>query len=339
MVSIVPYKNNLISNLTNNNRLPSEIVSLICKIGDIMSYFVVVNEKKWFSINDINTKKEIKRFYMKPLDNIMKMSVSKCGKYIVGSDETRVCIYYLNTFELIKTINVDFDPIYDEERDGGFRFFGSESNGEPEHTFTVNNELLVTCNNQIKTYNLDINLQWVEKNIYQIPNESKIVKITANQGNNMFACGDLNGDIYIFNDDTQELLHEITTRKLLIRSDHFPEITSIAFNQNIIVVSSVGRNNIVVDLNTMNKQKIEEPSMDYPGSYFSIKNYLLTPCNKMFIGTFNNYTFIWDVNSGKVIKKLDVNIENNDNCMFTPDGNKLVSYGWRTDLQVFDKIW
>jgi len=84
----------------------------------------------------------------------------------------------------------------------------------------------------------------------------------------------------------------------------------------------------------MNIIKIQQP-MRVP--YFTIKNYMLTPCNTKFIGTYNNRTFVWDAITGKVIKELNMILEND--CIFTTDGKKIVSNGWKTyqpGLRVFD---
>ncbi len=335
MVSIVPYDNNLLSNL----KLPVELVSNIVKLGDISSHIVIANHKTRIVIYDINTLEVIKKIFINDINKIINMSVSKCGKYVVCSNETKVCILNLKTSELVNIIEVEFDPIYDEQRDGKFRIVGSYygNNGEPVHTFNSNNELLIACNAQIKSYyyNND-NLRFVEKDTYQIPYDTHIVCISANPSNNMFACGDLSGNVYIFNStEGNNPIHTVTTRQALMRSDHYPEITSIAFNQNILVVSSVGTNNIIVDVNTMNIIKIEKPQIQYSGSGFTVKNYILSPCNTKFIGTYNNITFMWDAITGKIIKQFK-NMLLENNCSFTPDGAKIVSNGWRFDIIVYN---
>jgi WD40 repeat protein len=336
MVSIVPYENKRLTDL----KLPSELISLIVKFGDISSYIIIAKDETCINMYDMTTLKLIKTIPSHPLDKIINMSVSKCGNYVVGSNETNVCIWNIKTSKVVRTIDVSFNAIYDEERDGEFRFYGNyyNFNGEPVHTFTSNNELLVACNSQIKSYYYNSeNKNWLDKDTYTIPYETKITCITANKSENKFACGDLGGEVFIYNIDNQELLHEITTRERLMRSDHYPEITSIAFNQNIIVISSVGTNNKIVDLTTMKNIKIEQPQMDYGGAYFTLKNYMLTLCNTKFIGTYNNRTFVWNVITGKVIKQLDIVLEND--CIMTLDGNKFVSYGWekwKSGLRVFD---
>jgi WD40 repeat protein len=337
MVSIVPYDNNLLSNLN----LPVELVSNIVKLGDISSHVVIVNHKTRIVIYDINTLEIIKSININNINKIINMSVSKCGNYVVGSNETNVCIWNLKSSELVQVIEVDFDPIYDEQRDGKFRIVGSYygNNGEPVHTFNSNNELLIACNYQIKSYhlqNIDENPRFVESATFKIPYETKIVCISANPSNNMFACGDLGGNVYIFNSNEghQQPIHTFTTRQALMRSDHYPEITSIAFNRNILVVSSVGTNNILVDLNTMNIIKIEKPQIEYSGSTFNVKNYMLMPCNTKFIGTYNNITFMWNAITGKVIKKLNMRLEND--CAMTPDGTKFATNGWHYDFRLFN---
>ena len=336
MVSIVPYDNNLLKNL----KLPYEIISMIVKLGDISPYIIIAKDETSINIYDINTLKFIKKILSHPLDKIINMSVSKCGNYVVGSNETQVCIWNLQTSELVHTIDVNFHAIYDEERDGPFRFYGNyyNFNGEPVHTFTSNNELLVACNSQIKSYYYNSeNKNWVDKDTYTLPYETKITVITANKSDNTFACGDLGGNVFIYSMDNQELLHEITTREALMRSDHYPEITSIAFNKNIIVISSVGTNNLLVDLTTMNIIKIEQPPREFGSAFFTLQNYMLTLCNTKFIGTYNQKTYMWDAITGKVIKQLDFVLE--DDCNITPDGTKIVSNGWQkwqSGLRVFE---
>jgi hypothetical protein len=235
MVSIVPYDNNLLNNLN----LPAELVINIVKLGDISSHVVIVNHKTRIVIYDINTLEIIKTININNINKIINMSVSKCGNYVVGSNETNVCIWNLKTSELVQVIDVEFDPIYDEQRDGKFRIVGSYygNNGEPVHTFNANNELLIACNSQIKSYhlqNVNENPRFVESATFQIPYETKIVCISTNPSNNMFACGDLGGNVHIFNStEGNQPIHTFTTRQALMRSDHYPEMTSIAFNQNI----------------------------------------------------------------------------------------------------------
>ncbi len=74
----------------------------------------------------------------------------------------------------------------------------------------------------------------------------------------------------------------------------------------------------------MVKTKIEEPYIPYSGSYFKVKNYLISPCLTKFIGTFWNNTFMWDIN-GKIIKHLDFILDKYS--IFSPKGTKLVSVG------------
>jgi WD40 repeat protein len=200
---------------------------------------------------------------------------------------------------------------------------GSEGNGEPIHTFTSNNDLLVACGYKIQLFSLESN-KWVKKYEYELPRKSFIVCITANLSNEMFSCGDLSGDVYIYNNTTKELVHTFTTRVLLMRTDHHPEITSLAFNEHLLVVSSIGDNNLILDLNTMVKKKIEKPYIQYSGSYLKVKNYLICPCLTKFIGTFCNRTFMWDIN-GDIIRQLDFTLEKY--CIFSPKGTKLVSIG------------
>jgi hypothetical protein len=300
--------------------------------ADICSH-IIVNKYDCIEVYDFYSHELIKTINIQPLSILYNMSVSKCYKYIIGSDESQLCIWNIEDSTLIQNISVEFNPIYNPERDGPNRFIGSQTNGEPIHTFTIDNKLLVASYNKIKKYINLYNL-WMEETIYELTSESHIVCISANVSNaNMFACGDIHGDIYIFNDS--QMIYSFTTRVLMMRSDHLPEITSIAFNNNILVVSSIGTNNILLNLETMTRIRIEEPVLEYRYSYFNIKNYLITPCMKYFIGTFNNKSYMWDALTGKIIKELPVLLED---ITYTPQCVNIVSYGNKYGIRVYNRI-
>ncbi len=327
MVSLVPYENNQINRLS----LPNEIKSIISDYADLSNEVAVVMGMFSICIYDINSKKLIKRINSFQMHH---MSVSRCYNFVAASDETRVCIWNLKTSELLETIYIEFNPIYDKERDGQHCMVRSLRNGEPVHTFTNNNELLIANKNQIKSYYYD-GTTWNEKKSYEIPHVSHIVCIASHPSQNVFACGTLNGDVYIFNNDS--IIHIFTTRQLLMRSDNYPEISNLAFNDNILFVSCMGRNSLLFNINTTEKIRVEQPVVEIPGSYFNIINFMLLPCKTKFIGTFNGYTFIWDAITGKPIKQLNLrNLVRNS--ALTSDGTKIISYGVFHDCLIVENI-
>jgi WD40 repeat protein len=327
MAAVIPIDETVFG----NTPLPLELVKKIMKLADPCSHIITKNFRgNGICIYNFNILKIVRT-----IGNIkiLHLSVSKCKKYIVGSNETSVNIWHLRNLDFFQSIDVEFEPIYDPVRDGNFRTIGSEGNGEPVHTFTIDNKLLVACGSKIRSFYLNNNV-WIEEHYYNLPgNKKTIVCITSNLSNNMFACGDLSGDVYIFDINTKTTI-SFTTRVALMRSDHYPEITSLAFNNNKLIVSSIGTNNLLYDMNTNTLIKIEQPPMQFYGSYFNVNNYMFTPCFTKFIGTFHTGTFMWDATTGKVIKKLNMFLQTE--CSFTPFATKIVTNGRRNGLEVFD---
>ncbi len=322
MVSIIPMDPSKI-----NTDMPLELLAPIISKANMYSY-IIKKRNNFIDIYDFYTLelvKVIETFY------IHHLSVSKCGKFIVCSNETIVRIFKLDDSSIVQDITVNFVPIYDEKRDGNLRLTKSEGNGEPIHTFTVNNDLLIACGNSIIKYSLDIN-RWNKVHTYVLPDDLIIVKITSNLTTNTFACGTLGGSVYVFDMNINHLIYDFTTVFGLIRSDGFPEIVSIAFNKNVLVASSMGGNNILLDLNTNTQKIVKGPPFIRSGNSFSIKNYLLTPCCTKFIGYSMLYrtTCMWDALTGEFIKTLDINMDQQD-CIFA--GSKLIScYGERISI-------
>ena len=52
----------------------------------------------------------------------------------------------------------------------------------------------------------------------------------------------------------------------------------------------------------------------------------MTPCVTKFIGysVFHKRVYMWDVNNGEIIKELNIEM-NHTECVFSPQGTKLVS--------------
>lgn len=320
MVSIIPFDCSKL-----NTRMSLDICKVILTHADICSY-IIIKKYDRIEIYDFHSYELINTINIEPLTNLHNMSVSKCYKYIIGSDESHLCIWNIEDFSLIQTIDIKFKPIFDTDE-----HINSNTNGEAVHTFTINNKLLVANYNKIKQYSNTSGI-WIKETNYKINYEHHIVCITTNISNeNMFACGTIYGDVFIFNNST--MVYSFTTCLPLMRSDHLPEITSIAFNKNILVVSSIGKNNLLLNMDTMSITKIEEPILDYPFCYFTIDNYLITPCMKYFIGTFNSKSYMWDTLTGKIIKELPIILET---ISYTPEYTKIVSYGEKYNIRVVD---
>jgi WD40 repeat protein len=321
MTFIVPFKENTFI----NGNLPVEIINIIMNIGDIAQY-IIIKDLNAIKIIDYNSHMLIRTI---PMLNLLHVSVSNCGNYVVGSDESRICIWNIEDGVLIQEIQAEYIHDVDEENMGYYRH---SNHGEPVHTFTVDNNLLIASGHKVKLFNL-VNNIWIELDTFEIPNvNSVIVNITANRNTNMFACGDLCGDVYIYDYNTHTLIHNFTTRRGLLRSDHAPSITSIAFNNNILVVSSVGRNNILFNLSTMEGIQVEKPDEPYSGPYFIVENYMFTPDMTKIIGTFNNRTYIWDATTGRLIKKSRFTIFNT--CSFSPQNQFIISYNMHSEISV-----
>ncbi len=331
MTSIIPYDERLI---VENTRLPIELARHVIAIDDLCSY-VITQGDTCIRIHDFYTREIIRTF---PTFELLHISVSKLINgitYIIGSNTTRICIWSFTTIEIINVIT-EIEPEYIPEEDVHF-YTRMSNSGETTHTFTSNNNLLIANGNKIKVFVLEKNIWVNNKTIELADSDSVIACITANLTTNLFACGTMCGDVYIYNINNLqsiELIHELTTREVLMRSDHAPAITSLAFNKNILVISSVGRNNLLLNLSTMKCIKIEEPNREMNGSYFTIDNYKLTPCLTKFIGTIHFRTYIWDVLTGKVIRRLRVSLAD---FSFSPHGKYIASYNnWNDEFLIIN---
>ena len=326
MAFIIPF-NEKILNTNTYNKLPIELINHVFSFGDVCSYIITIGNN-CIRIHDFNSHEIIRTIQT---FNLLHISVSKCFKYVVGSNESLIGIWNLENNSLVQEINLENITNMNGVNMGHYML---TSHGEPIHTFTPNNKLLIASGNQIKSYILENNI-WIEKETYVVPNtRAIIVCLTSNTSDGLFACGTSSGDVYIYNSINNNFIHTFTTRVSFMRSDHVPGITSIAFNQNILVVSSIGRNHRLLNLSTMNTIKIEEPAHQFYGSYFLVKNYMITPCLTKFIGTINDSTYMWDATTGRVIKKLDIIID--DDCSFSPKYTYIVSKSWQRGMQTFE---
>jgi WD40 repeat protein len=321
-MNIIPVDESLI---TSNTILPLELAQHTIAIDDLCSYIITKGDK-CIKIHDFTTHQLIRTI---ETFELLHISVSKLINgiiYVIGSNSTHISIWNLNTSELINVIS-EVEPLYiPENEDDHYRYTLMSNSGEPTHTFTSNNNLLIASQNKIKVFVLDNNI-WVYNKTIELPHPHiSIACITSNLTTNLFACGTMSGDVYVYNINniwSIELVHELTTRAQLMRSDHAPAITSLAFNKNILVISSVGKNNLLLNLSTMNCIKIEEPDAQYNGSYFTIYNYKLTPCLTKFIGTIHSRSYIWDALTGKIIRRLEVSLYE---FSFSPHGKYIASY-------------
>lgn len=299
MISVIDYDYN--SKELDALKVPVEIKSIIKKYVSCPLLFTKFRTNIAIMDRELSI---IKTIDAHPLDVLHYISISNCKKYIVGSNDTMVCIWNIITSELVQTIDVTFIPIYSIERDGPNRFAGTiyKYNGEPRHAFS-DNELLIACNLEVKSYKLENN-QFINNYNYQIPSDHRVVIVSTNKSNNTFACGTIHAEVFVFKTHQPTPLHRIDTfwpTPRLMSSDHYFEITAIALNKNIMVVSSVTENNIIVDLDTMNTTQIQRPIIK-DSNRFITNNYMLMTCNTKFIGTVNGNTHIWDVNTGNIIE-------------------------------------
>ena len=321
MVSIMPYDYNVINEAPQKvSILPEEVIDIICKYLNM----VVKKDETGFSIYNSHNMTLIKKIDTFPLFHI---SVSKCGKYVVGSNEQHVCIWNICNSLMVKSINIDFSPVYDTEGFNLYHVVHHQSNGEPVHTFTADNELLIAYNRNIDVYHL-VDNEWTEKKTYNLSDISsiisKIVCITASSTTNTFAVGDLYGQVCIYNLDADNIsvVYSFSTIPQLFRTDYYLEIMFMTITNNFLIVTSKSKENFIVDLNTMSRVKIITPQ--HVGCFFGT-NYLLTPCGTKIIGSCTNFkhTYMWDALSGAFIKRLDIYI--GENSVFTPNGKKIIS--------------
>lgn len=327
MVSLIPYDCNQLTKY--NLPIPLEVFQhFVIPIADIFSYIITKGINS-IIISDYNTLDVIRTIHTFNLHN---MSVSNCKKFIVGSDSTRIRIWELKSGLCIKNIHMEIFYINPETS------IYSKSYGVPSHAFTINNELLVASGSQIKcfTYNQDSNqdYNWNETFTYNIKKQNcQISCIVSNLTFNTFAFGTLQGEVYIFNHDTKQQIYTFTTAIGLLRSDNFPEIISITFNKNILVVSSLTQFNFILNLSNLSLIKIVKPDDEY-AFRFTINNLLLTPSLEYVIGTCcNDKSYMWDISNGNIIKLLDINL--NEYCIFSPQGTTLVSYGTYNGIDKF----
>ncbi len=323
MSSIIPYDESIIRDTSN---LPVELVRHIVKMGDLC--YIITKGPMGIEVRHFYTNQIIKTIETFTLLHISVSPLINGCIYVVGSNSRSIGIWNIYSSELI----TEFESSYIPEEDD-WCYTRLSNSGEPTHTFTPNNNLLIASGYKIKVYTLESNM-WVNTNTVELPSSDIIIAcITSNLTTNLFACGTIGGDVYIYNING-EFIHELTTREPLMRSDHLPSITSLAFNQNKLVISSVGRNNRLLDLSTMNSIKIEEPDREMNGSYFIIYNYKLTPCLTRFIGTIHFRTYLWDAVTGRVIRRLDFTLSD---FSFSPNNKYISSYNdWNRDFLVIE---
>jgi WD40 repeat protein len=147
----------------------------------------------------------------------------------------------------------------------------------------------------------------------------------------MFACGTNTGSIYVFNTSSIEtLVHTLTE----FTKEEVNEIHSIDFKNNTLVAASWCEKQICFDLTTNTHHVLEKPKFGNYRTPFIVSNLLITPCMTKAIGTYSYCTFVWDLSTGKIDKKL--NIDTHKEHTFTPDGSKFVISSRDPFIKIFD---
>ncbi len=247
---------------------------------------------------------------------LFQISVSFCGKFVAGSNEKNyVFVWNIETGDLIEKIvlnDLDYQPF---------------------HTFTPDGNLMIGYATRIYCFSYSSDINKFQMNYtYTIPETDTIITSVVHNSSDMFACGTNSGSIYVFNTTSNQLVHtlsEFTTNK-----DEHNEIYSIDFKNNMLVASSWGKKQICFDLAKNTNQVLEKPKFGNYHTPFIISNLLITPCVTKVIGTYNYHTFIWDLSTGKIIKKMDFDIHSEH--AFTPDGSKLVISSGDQIIKILD---
>ncbi len=295
MVSIV--KHNL---KIPNPILPIELLTNVLDKADICSKIIKMT-RNGVAVFDFKTKKLIRNinsFWY------FKLSVSKCGRFVVGSNENfPVKIWNINS-GLEVPIDVELSSEY-----------------APLHTFTMNNELLITCNNEIYSFVFcnDTNM-WKCNFIYEFENIKFIAFIKANDSTNKFIFSSDTGYVYIMNSTSTNIENIL---------DNFidKEIININFTNNIIIISTFNENIAFIKTNQLDYKKIvlqkPKPKSRSIIHQFYISNYHILPCFTKVIGGFYNLSFIWDLTTGNIIKKI--NLYMGEFTSLSPNGTYMVS--------------
>ncbi len=290
MVSIIKNHNNIIKEATGGSVDNDDIIVKMCD-----------NEIEFFDFNTLERKRVIKS----PIW-LFQMSVSPCGKFVAGSNEkSNVFVWNILTGELIENIVI------------------SDQDCQPVHTFTPDGNLLVGHTDCIYSFSYSSETNTFQKvNTTTIPETGGVITSLKHNSVDMFACGTNTGNIYIFNTNSETsssmLFHTITE----FTKEEVNELCNIDFKNNVLVASSWGQKQICFDLTTNTLNILEKPKFGNYRTPFIVSNLLITPCMKKVIGTYNFYTFIWDLSTGNIDKKLNIDLHTFH--AFNPSGSKLI---------------
>ena len=282
--------------------LPQELVASVLQKADPCEKVIKLTDHG-ITVLDFNTKQVIRNIKSK---YYFKLSVSNCGTYAAGSDEYYpVDIWNINTGLPVK-IECTFENIF----------------SSPLHTFSLNNELLVTYKNSIYSYEFSVEKNsFIINHVYQIPDALTIILyITHNKYEHTFACALDSGKVYIFNSLTKTILSHNISINLV---DDY--IMSLIFARKILIVVA---NDIkmIFNLTTNSNVMVQKPKTNSRSVlyYINITKFYLLPCLTKAIGSSHGLSLMWDVNTGRIIKRVNISV------FFgltgtTPEGTKLVS--------------
>jgi len=290
--------------IITNDKLPNELMN-----ADMCSSIIKIGGEgiEVYDFNTLEKKKDIKTFYL------FDMSASPCGTFAAGTNENpNIHIWDTKSGELVQVIKLS-----------GFA---------PKHTFTPTNELLVSIENCIFSYNYCTETkQWVLNHTYTIPTTSGlIVKIEHNK-EHLFACGTNTGHIHVFDTNSQKMTG---TLEQFVSGDE-SEIYSLTFFKNMLAASSWNGINITIDISTGKHTVLENLTSIFSCKSVNIFNLLLTPSLTYVIASKNYKTYVWDVSTGKIVEVLDINILE-EHSTFTPGGTKLVFTSRDSQIKVVD---
>ncbi len=274
-------------NIPENSILPRELADIVLDKADLCSKIVTLTDNG-ILILDYKTRRLIRNIkYM----YYFRLSVSRCGNYAVASNEHYpVHVWNINT-GLRETIED----------------FPFSSDNIPYHTFSLNNELLVTYKNYVYSFQLSDKLHWILNYRYEImDSSSNIFCIQSNTKDHTFACVNLEERIYIFNSITKNIDHVID-----IRQRNSPNIMDlwffIDFNSHFIGIIK-GPKTVVYNLKTNSTVVLQKPKSASRSimDRIEIKKMHILPClTKAICGCAYGVTFLFDIKTGQIIKKLD----------------------------------
>lgn len=282
--------------------LPQELAETILEKADSCSKLVKLTDTG-ISVFNFNTKKLIRNIKSK---YYFQLSVSNCGKFAVGSNEQ----YPIDIWNINTGLSIKIDSTFENQL------------AAPVHTFSLNNELLVTYKNSIYSYEFSVEQNsFINNHVYEIPDEQDmIIYIKPNYSDNTFACASSSGKVYIFNSLTKTFV-----RRLDISINPVEDyIISLTFNKHILFVIA---NDIKLIFNLKKNSSIilQKPKSPLRSIIYeiNINEFHLLPCLKKAIGSSNGLSLVWDVKTGRIIKRLNIPVSSLKSL--TPEGTQLVS--------------